>query len=163
MKHLFMVIAIVMGMFALSSANNDHDYGSNVGQTAPLTALDSTPASNIIKQATGKYLLISFWQSDDAASRMNCKAYDTWMRKSADDSRIAFVAINLDDNNALYKQIVKADNLNSTLQVQLTHDTAESVREAFGLDDTAGSILVDTDGRVLAVNPEPATIASLIS
>lgn len=163
MKHLFMAIAVVIGIFALSSASNNHDFGSNVGQTAPLTTLDRSAAKAIINQAKGKYLLINFWQSDDATSRMTGKAYDTWMRNTSDDNRIAYVSINLDENNALFEQIVRADNLDSTVQVQLTHDTAESVREAFGLQDAAGSILIDATGTVVAINPKPATIVSLIS
>lgn len=158
-----MVIAVIFGMLTLSSAANDHDFGSNVGQTAPLATLDHTPAKSIVDNARGKYLLLTFWQSDNADSRMKCKAYDTLMRRLNGENNIAYLAVNLDGNKALFKQIVKADNLNQKVQVQLTDDTAENVKKAFGLQQTVGSLLIDTDGTVLAVNPDANFIQSLIS
>lgn len=162
MKKIIMIVAAAALMLGITSAFNEQRFGATPGSEAPMLTLANNHGSVNLADMRGNYVLLSFWSSDDGNSRALCNSYATWFDQNREAKpNFRYVGVNLDANPALYSRIVAADGLNQALQYAVpTVDTA-NVKQSFGIEQTAGTLLISPDGRVLAVNPTTAQLAAL--
>ena len=116
-KWIFVVL-FVFSFVSFSFVEKDyHAEGLNVGDMAPdfdfLTA-DSTTKS--LESVRGKYVLVSFWASYDATSRVaNIKCSNEVKRLG---SKVTMVSVSFDQYRSVFNETVKHDQieLNATIR-----------------------------------------------
>lgn len=162
MKKFLFVIALLVVLVAGTSAYNEERFDTVPGDTAPLFEVSDNGRSISLGELRGRYALITFWDSTDAASRVACSQYSTVIANTPGlDTQIAFVGINFDDSRALFEEIVRTDGLDQSSQYRVDDDTADALRARYGLDAGMGSVLIDPEGRVVTFNPTPESLKNL--
>jgi thiol-disulfide isomerase/thioredoxin len=164
MKKTFWIIAFLSVLLTTTSGFNDSRFGVMPGNIAPKIELQNGFSTVELSHCRGKYVLLSFWSSGDAKSRMLCNSYDAWVKNNdPSNKKVSLVGINLDDNSTLFSQIVKADNLNEKTQFNVKGTKAAKINSDYHLTAGYGTLLIGPDGRVIAANPTSAQLSEHIT
>lgn len=162
MKKSLLVIALFAVLLFASSGLNDSPFGVMPGDRAPVLSLAGEADSASACGSDGNYLLLSFWSSGDAPSRQMCNEYSKWIAANADRSQVRMLAVNFDENEVLFRQIVEADGMDPQAQFNVKGEVAGKIRSEFRLDHGFGTLLIDPDGIVVAANPDSQTLEKFL-
>lgn len=158
MKKPLIFLALLVILAISLSAYTPRVIAPEKGYTVPALSIESNDSVISLSDFRGKYLLLTFWASTDAASRVRCNEYESLVDQSA---KVCQLSINLDRNERLFKEIVSNDNLNPTHQHNLPPSKADGVLAEFNLSSTLRTFLIDPEGRIISVNPSLDEIAAL--
>lgn len=158
MKRTFFAAALAATVLLTASSYSDEHGGTRPGDYAPRFEVQNSGAKVDLGQLRGQYVLLTFWSSSDASSRIAAAKYSTW---SKDNSNVRHISVNIDDEPALFAEIAKRDGLDMTAQYHVGGARAESIVSDYGLDQGFGSMLIGPDGRISKVNPSMADLSSL--
>lgn len=164
MKKNILIAALAAVMIVASSGMTYRQPEIRVGAPAPELIVSDTNHCVDLQALRGSYVLLSFWSSSDAPSRVLVNAYDTAVRNpavSAHGKSINHVSVNFDESKPLFDAIVRADNLDSGAQYNATGSLARSIIANFNLRDGFGSLLIDPDGIIVAINPEISNLTAI--
>lgn len=162
MKKILFVIAFLVVLVVGTSGYNEERFDTDRGNEAPLFEVSDNGRSIALGELRGRYALITFWESSDAASRSACSAYSAVIANTPGLSdQIAFIGINFDDSRAIFEEIVRIDGLDQSTQYRVEGDAADQLVDQYGLTDGMGSILIDPQGRVITYNPGPEMLKDL--
>lgn len=164
MKKAMSVIALFAVLLLTVSARTERIFMATEGYRAPeltVASADST-ADVSLDRLRGKYVLLNFWASTDAQSRIQAKDYDL-IASGIDTEHFRHVAVNTDDNTALFREIIRRDGLKADAQ----HSISDAVNPGRLTDDwhlQSGlrAFLIDPAGYIVAVNPTHDTIKKLL-
>ncbi|MBP3890146.1 MAG: thioredoxin family protein [Muribaculaceae bacterium] len=131
--------------------------------TTETTEDSTTPDSFFISDLKGEYVLINFWSTTDAASRVAAGTYDQLMKTNDFGGRLNLLNLNFDGNAALFDAVVRQDGLDTAMQYHLSGEAADEVAKTYHLDQGYRAILIDPNGKIVAVNPTPADITTHVS
>ena len=155
----FIVILVVLVSF--SSAYNAQEIDVKVNSFAPNISVSDNDSTFTLSKERGKYVLLNFWASDDAESRIrNISAYKATEKSN---EKVVFTAINYDRSEALFSEIVKVDNIDKNTQFFDKGGKNSEVYKQFRLENGLNCYLINREGKVIAVNPELEKLAELIS
>lgn len=93
--------------------------------------------------------MLSFWNSRDAQSRQLSKYYAGVARQQG----LRHISINVDDDRNIFEGIAEADGMDAHNVFAVTGKQAAKLREAYSLDNAFGTVLIDEQGRIAAINP----------
>lgn len=158
MKKPLIFLALLVILAISLSAYTPRVIAPEKGYTVPALSIESNDSVISLSDFRGKYLLLTFWASTDAASRIRCNEYESLVDQSAN---VRQLSINLDRNERLFKEIVCNDNLNPAHQHNLPPSKADGVLSEFNLSSTLRTFLIDPEGRIISVNPSLDEIAAL--
>ncbi len=158
MKKILSVGVILVVVLLLLSAFNPRTRGLKPGYFAPEVTLGDT---TFFDETEGRYLLLNFWASYDAPSRIANIRYSDAM-KAIDSTQLRYVAISYDRSAALYDEIVKRDGVNTTCQYYDPSGEGSTLYEHYRLSKGFASYLIAPDGRIVAHNPNPETLAQIL-
>ena len=161
MKKTFIIVALFLGLLIVSAAFNKTERNTTIGKDAPEISVNTTDDTIDLTSLKGKYVLLSFWASDDARSREAVNNYTAWSN-SHKDSNIRYVGINFDDSRTLFNEIVRLDSLNPVEQYNVRGNDAKEIEMKYQLDDGYGSLLIDPEGKIIAHNPTDSQLDELV-
>lgn len=115
-----------------------------------------------VSDLRGKYVLVNFWDSSSAMSRIAAGEYDRFVRSLRNTSSLRLLSINTDHNRNLFNEIVRADGLDSLSQYHIADVKTRGITPDFHPEDGYSSYLIDPQGNIVAVNPTIATIEKII-
>ncbi|MDE6207006.1 MAG: redoxin domain-containing protein [Muribaculaceae bacterium] len=159
MKKTILLIIIFVGVLVCAVGYADSKYRTSIGRPAPALWLpaDGDAPETTLSENRGHYVLLNFWNSTDAASRRAANTYTAWLRAHpGTDTRL--LSVNVGDNEALYREIVRRDRLIDSTQHHLGDDLARAVSDSYGLKDGLGTVLIDPSGRIIAHNPSECNL-----
>lgn len=157
-----MLAALFISLLIVSVAYHSGHERTRIGDIAPALTFESAP-NDALRALRGKYVLISFWSATNAPSRQAVGDYSSWLR-SQSAGNVGMIAFNTDREESLFREIVKRDGLNQSLQFRLSEKATEHLMRDYNLHPGQyGTLLVNPDGRILAHNPSPADIPSIIA
>ena len=151
MKKAILIIASFAFLIITLSAFNDRTTAPGVGYNAPDLFLTSGDNVSSLKDYKGETVLVTFWSSGDALSRIRCNEYSALADR---DDRLRHIAVNFDSNEALFGEIVKRDNLTASEQYHVDGERAAQIRLNYHLDRGLHSFLIDKNGVIVAVDPD---------
>lgn len=154
MKKIIFGIALLFSVLVIATGftENPANKKVNIGSTFPTVRIHNTEGVTTLGDRKSHYTLITFWESSDAQSRMECNIYDKAL-SSSENADVEFIAVNFDGTKTLFDEIVTIDNMQQQRQYHVTGQTAMELRAIFDLDKGMGSILLAPDGTVAAFNP----------
>lgn len=162
MKNFFFIVAILTVLFTGTSGMNEERFDTQPGAMAPIFEVANSANTVSLSDLRGRYTLVTFWNSTDAASRMACNEYNALVDNDhALNGHIAFLGINLDASKTLFEEITKIDDLNKDSQYHVEGDVARHLVSLYGLDKGMGSVLIDPHGKVVTYNPSPEFLKSI--
>lgn len=157
------IIAIFVVLITAVSAGSNRDYIVAEGKMAPKIQVDSSDGSPVsLSDYAGRYVLLNFWASTDAPSRIAAIQYND-MAQSMKNQSLSLVSINFDTNERLFREIVRRDDLDNESQFSVHDSRASHIIRDYGMDGGLQSYLIDPSGRIVAVNPDVNTVKRLIN
>jgi len=160
MKQTLLSIVLLLFVIFVTSGYNRDNAGLGIGEFAPALSAKTNEKSISLESMRGEYVLVTFWSSSDAESRIQANVYDAWANVNAGDGWRA-VGVNFDSEPALFEEIARRDNLDTRSQINVQGDEARKIRKDFRLDNGFGSMLIGPDGRIIAVNPSTSDLDKL--
>ncbi len=160
MKKTILIFALFLGLLITSSGFNRTGLNTAIGKLAPEIA--SFDIEQVIKNSEkqGRYVLLSFWSSSDGQSRRKVNEYDLWLSDHI-MANLDMVAINFDQSEGLFREIVRRDGLSASSQFNVGGNTARQIIRDYHLDDGYGSILISPNGQIIAHNPTVGQLADV--
>ncbi len=110
----------------------------------------------------GKYVLVNFWDSHNAVSRIAAGEYDRFFRDNK-HKNIQLLSVNTDDNLKLFNEIVRNDGLDSLTQFHIRNVKAHGISPGYHPEGGYSSYLINPAGKIIAVNPSIKTIKKIIN
>lgn len=160
MKKTFFATALAATLLLTASSYSDERGGTRPGDFAPRFEVENPDAKVDLGQLRGQYVLLTFWSSADAPSRIAAGKYSAWVNGN-DGANVRHISVNFDDEPALFAEIAKRDGLDMVNQFNVTGPQANNIAADYGLDQGFGSMLIAPDGRIAKVNPSLSELSSL--
>ena len=160
MKKAMGIVAFFAVLLLTVSARTERLFQAAEGFKAPELTIEPADSSAGLSLADckGKYVLLNFWSSADAQSRIQAKDFDN-LDGLYDAEQFRHVAVNLDHSRSLFREIMRHDGLNAEVHYYYA-DAANSGRmtDDWHLESGFRSFLIDPQGHILAVNPTRETL-----
>lgn len=160
MKKAIKFIACFMFLTLTLSAFTDTSTAPVVGYRAPGINLPGTGTASMLDAHRGEYVLITFWSSGDAASRIRCNEYTAMADRN---NRLEHLAVNFDSSAALFEEVVKLDNLTAGMQYHVEGRKAADISKDYHLDRGLHTFMIDPTGTIIAIDPDADRVNSLLS
>lgn len=163
MKKTFYSLGFFIVLLLSVNAYTARVYDSKVGLKAPeLRCSESDTACVELSDLKGRYVLLSFWSSTDAESRLAEREYDR-MAADYDEVLLSRLSINFDRSQSLFREILRIDRLNETTRYHVNGSEATKIRSAYGLSEGFKTFLIDPEGRIVAMNPSEKILTKMLS
>jgi hypothetical protein len=115
-----------------------------------------------VKLSGKNYVLLQFWAAYDANSRViNTRMHNVISRLETDE--IQLISVSMDENEAVFEGIIKADDLNPATQFNEPTGRKSGVYKAYRLKSGFNNWLIDSNGVIVAKNVNPTEIAGYIA
>ncbi|MCM1164011.1 MAG: peroxiredoxin family protein [Muribaculaceae bacterium] len=151
------VIVVMVGIFAVRVNREDTDPAA-----VPHIDTAGNAAGTVdISKLKGRYVLVNFWDSHNAVSRIAAGEYDKFLR-SHPRLNVKLLSVNTDDNRKLFDEIVKHDGLDGSTQYHISDTRAGGHTPGFQPDEGYASYLLNPEGKVVAVNPSVETLEDIL-
>lgn len=160
MKKFIFGTAVAIGLFLMiivATAFDQNVASTEIKEGDSITKFEIENAETqiTIGEPRDYYTLLIFWQSTDATSRMACSNYAGILKTNPElDGKVRIVAVNFDEKEDLFNEIVRADGLDAGNQFYVEPYMKAILSEVFDLENGMYSILVSPQGKVLAFNPD---------
>lgn len=161
-----MSFIVLFAVLILSlSAHTDRVYDAYVGMKAPVFAVADSTTSVSLENLRGRYVVVSFWSSTDAQSRLAAKSYDKLAGQIAkvprSEERLCFLSVNFDRSERLFREIMRRDNFTAKTHFYVSGSTADALVSNYRLDSGYRSYLIDPTGKMVDVNPSPTRLREI--
>lgn len=126
--------------------------GLNVGDVAPSFKIDATLNGQQLdlQNLKGKYVLLSFWASYDAQSRMQNVSLNNALQNLSKD--VKMVSVSFDDYQSVFSETIRKDKVQSSDCYLETKGEASSIFKKYNLDRGFKNYLLDDRGVIVAKN-----------
>ncbi|WP_305333989.1 TlpA family protein disulfide reductase, partial [Duncaniella muris] len=134
------------------------------GYTAPeieMLVNDSVEVS--LSQLRGKYVLVNFWDSENAVSRIAAGEYDRYFRNKTYTEPFTILSVNTDSDPKFFKEVVKKDNLEASTQFHITDAKMKNLEADYRLNHGFASYLINPQGKIIAVNPSISCLQTYLT
>ncbi len=141
---------------------SESDFLTGIGRKAPALAITEADREFALDRMRGEYVLLNFWNSTDAASRVAANKYDTWVARHP-DADVCLLSVNFDRSEAFFHEIVRRDGMNEELQYHADDSEARQIRKDYALKDGYGTLLINPEGKIIAHNPTPEELERIFA
>ena len=134
--------------------------GLNVGDVAPSFKIDATFNGQQLdlQNLKGKYVLLSFWASYDAQSRMQNVSLNNALQNLSKD--VKMVSVSFDDYQSVFSETIRKDKVQSSDCYLETKGEASSIFKKYNLDRGFKNYLLDDRGVIVAKNISASHLSS---
>ena len=109
----------------------------------------------------GKYVLLSFWASYDADSRMMNATLCHALRMSSAD--VAMISVSFDKYRSIFEETVRRDRINAQTCFVDTKGETSRIYKRYRLEEGFTNYLLDSEGTIVAKNLSASQLSSLLS
>lgn len=145
-------------LLILASAGSGNYYGVEVGDQAPNFKVGDDAHALELQSLRGKYVVVTFWSSADADSRIANMRQD---RAAGRKTNLEHVSLNFDESRLLWGEICKLDGLNAHSQFYARNEAGAELMRAWNQEKGFTSVLIDPYGVVAALNPSEELLNQL--
>lgn len=161
MRKTLTTIAIIAVLFVFTSSYNAYDVNTKVNSFAPNFSVSNSDNDKLLlSELRGDFVLVNFWSSQDATSRIKNIIYDKFIQNSKMPIRL--VSINYDQSNLLYQEIIRHDNLNGSSQFHDKDGKNSEAYKRYHLETGFNSYLINREGKIIAINPTKLQLTEFI-
>lgn len=157
MNKTLLTIATLALLTLFTSAYYSAPADSRIGYKAPSLVLGNSNGLSPLQQHRGENVLLTFWSSSDAQSRIDNMRYDRLSRQES--AAYNHVSVNLDRSISVFNSIVVLDSLDRSAHFSTSTDVQDAIITSWRLEQGYHSFLLDREGKIVAVDPDAATLA----
>ncbi len=156
----FFVVLITISFISLSFVGKDTPTeGLTIGDKAPEFKICGEKQLIDLKDLKGKYVLLSFWASYDATSRMQNATLNHAISKA---DNVEMVSVSFDEYKSIFTETIKKDRISTpNCFVELAGNDSE-LFQTYRLHKGFKNYLLDGNGVIIAKNINANQLASYI-
>ena len=159
-KNIFLLLLILIPSTAYVDKDAKPGFGLSPGSIAPEIGINGTE-KGLLSSMRGKYLLLQFWATYDAQSRMsNLLLYNTIHRHYA--GKVQTVSFAFDPQRMIFEETVRTDGMDPATQIYVAGADNSEVYDTYDLSDGFTNYLIDKNGVIVAKNVTPEKLANLV-
>lgn len=159
------IVVVFAVLLVIGSAYTTRAVDSTNGSMAPMFRIERQDSVVTLDQLKGQWVLLTFWSSSDADSRIACNRYSRISQTLTlnDETNISFrhIAINTDRSQKLFQEIVKHDRLDAKSQFHVAESRANQLQRDYNLLSGMHSFLIAPNGKIVAKNPTEEHLTQL--
>ena len=164
MKHVKWIFVVLLISSLTSFVEKDKPTGGlNVGDIAPdfkikTMSTEQQPIQNLSKMK-GKYVLLSFWASYDAQSRMQNVSLSNVLRSS---HNVEMVSVSFDEYKSIFEETIRKDQIVTPTCFVETEGEDSGLFKKYRLNRGFTNYLLDGNGVIIAKNISAADLSAYI-
>jgi hypothetical protein len=166
MKYVKWIFGVLLLSSFVSFIDKDKPIiGLRVGDMAPelsINAKEQQGASFDLDKNKDEYLLLSFWASYDAPSRVK-NANLSNVIKSYPENKIKMVSISYDHYQSIYEETVRQDSINLKSSFIDVSGIESPIYRDYKLDKGLGNYLINKSGIIVAKNISASQLAAYMN
>ncbi len=156
-----MKVIVLFAVLVISvSAYSERVFEAAEGYNAPSMTIENSDTTLSLADMKGRYVIVTFWSSADADSRLRAYRYDE-AAKLLPQERFCLLSVNLDRSERLFREIVRRDNLSAENHIHVDGSQANRIIHDYRLTEGFKSLLIDPKGRIVAMNPSIETLTKM--
>ena len=140
--------------------------GLNVGDIAPDFKIQSMSAGQPLAELSdmkGKYVLLSFWASYDAHSRMQNASLSNVLRSASRNDNVEMVSVSFDEYQSIFKETVRKDQIVTPTCFVETKGEFSGLFKKYRLGRGFTNYLLDENGVIIAKNISAAELSAYLN
>ena len=163
MKHVKWIFVVLLISSLTSFVEKDKPTGGlNVGDIAPdfkikTMSTEQQPIQNLSKMK-GKYVLLSFWASYDAQSRMQNASLSNALRSTSQD--VEMVSVSFDEYQSVFQETIRKDQIVTPTCFAETKGESSGLFKKYRLNRGFTNYLLDGNGVIIAKNISAAELSA---
>ena len=163
MKYVKWIFVVLLIGSLTSFVEKDKPTGGlNVGDIAPDFKIQSMSAGQPLAELSdmkGKYVLLSFWASYDAHSRMQNASLSNVLRSSRN---VEMVSVSFDEYQSIFKETVRKDQIVTPTCFVETEGEDSGLFKKYRLNRGFTNYLLDGNGVIIAKNISAADLSAYV-
>ena len=166
MRHVKWIFVVLLISSLTSFVEKDKPTGGlNVGDIAPdfkikAMSTEQQPTQNLSKMK-GKYVLLSFWASYDAQSRMQNASLSNALRSTSQD--VEMVSVSFDEYQSVFKETIRKDQIVTPTCFVETKGESSGIFKKYRLGRGFTNYLLDDNGVIIAKNISAAELSAYLN
>ena len=164
----FFVVLIISSLTSFIEKDRPVE-GLSVGEYAPdfVMSGDDSDAANTahrrLSSLHGNYVLVNFWASYDAPSRMrNIELNRALLDEENTQKRVEFVSVSFDDYASIFRETVRKDGIVGAVCFVDTDGAKSQIFKDYRLKNGFTNYLLDENGMIIAKNISVAELSSYL-
>ena len=163
MRHVKWIFVVLLISSLTSFVEKDKPTGGlNVGDIAPdfkikTMSTEQQPIQNLSKMK-GKYVLLSFWASYDAQSRMQNASLSNALRSTSQD--VEMVSVSFDEYQSVFQETIRKDQIVTPTCFAETKGESSGLFKKYRLNRGFTNYLLDGNGVIIAKNISAAELSA---
>lgn len=157
----FFVVLLISSL--ISFVGKDKPTGGlNMGDVAPDFTIKTTSKEQSaidLSSLKGRYVLLSFWASYDAQSRMKNVSLNNALRAS---QKVKMVSVSFDEYQSIFKETIKKDQIVTPTCFVETEGEDSRLFKEYRLSRGFTNYLLDGNGVIIAKNISAAELSAYI-
>ena len=166
MKYVKWIFVVLLISSLTSFVEKDKPTGGlNVGDIAPDFEIQTMSANQSVHELSdlkGRYVLLSFWASYDAQSRMQNASLNNALRASANNN-VELVSVSFDEYKSVFEETVRKDQMVTPTCFVETEGESSGLFKKYRLSRGFSNYLLDDNGVIIAKNISAAELSSYLN
>ena len=166
MKYVKWIFVVLLIGSLTSFVEKDKPTGGlNVGDIAPDFKIQSMSAGQPLAELSdmkGKYVLLSFWASYDAHSRMQNASLSNVLRSASRNENVEMVSVSFDEYQSIFKETVRKDQIVTPTCFAETKGESSGLFKKYRLNRGFTNYLLDGNGVIIAKNISAADLSAYV-
>ena len=167
MKYVKWIFVVLLIGSLTSFVEKDKPTGGlNVGDIAPDFKIQSMSAGQPLAELSdikGKYVLLSFWASYDAHSRMQNASLSNVLRSASRNENVEMVSVSFDEYQSIFKETVRKDQIVTPTCFVETKGESSGLFKKYRLGRGFTNYLLDENGVIIAKNISAAELSAYLN
>ena len=167
MKYVKWIFVVLLIGSLTSFVEKDKPTGGlNVGDIAPDFKIQSMSAGQPLAELSdmkGKYVLLSFWASYDAHSRMQNASLSNVLRSASRNENVEMVSVSFDEYQSIFKETVRKDQIVTPSCFVETKGESSGLFKKYRLGRGFTNYLLDENGVIIAKNISAAELSAYLN
>ena len=167
MKYVKWIFVVLLIGSLTSFVEKDKPTGGlNVGDIAPDFKIQSMSAGQPLAELSdmkGKYVLLSFWASYDAHSRMQNASLSNVLRSASRNENVEMVSVSFDEYQSVFKETARKDQIVTPTCFVETKGESSGLFKKYRLGRGFTNYLLDENGVIIAKNISAAELSAYLN
>ena len=167
MKYAKWIFVVLLISSLTSFVEKDKPTGGlNVGDMAPdfkIQTMSAEQSQTELSDLRGKYVLLSFWASYDAQSRMQNASLSNVLRSASRNDNVEMVSVSFDEYQSIFKETVRKDQIVTPTCFVETKGEYSGLFKKYRLGRGFTNYLLDDNGVIIAKNISAAELSAYLN
>ena len=167
MKYVKWIFVVLLISSLISFVEKDKPTGGlSVGDIAPdfkIETMSAEQSAQSLSRMRGKYVLLSFWASYDAQSRMQNASFSNALRSTALNNNVEMVSISFDEYQSIFEETIRKDQIVTPTCFVETEGEDSGLFKKYRLNRGFTNYLLDGNGVIIAKNISVAELPAYLN